>query len=61
MKEYQKLKELIASMEEDLNKFGEKGNASAGMRLRKILQDIKKTAQDMRFEIQEIKKKNKAS
>ncbi len=59
MKEYQQLKDLIASMEEDMTKFSEKGNALAGARARKALQEIKKAAQALRFAIQEQKKKNK--
>ena len=59
MKEYQQLKDLLASMEEDVMKFTEKSNALAGARVRKALQEIKKTAQAMRFSIQEQKKKNK--
>lgn len=59
MKEYQQLKELIASMEEDLTKFIEKGTVSAATRVRKALQEVRKTAQEMRFAIQEQKKKNK--
>ena len=47
MKEYQQLKDLLTSMEDDIAKFGEKGVASAGARLRKTLQEIKKTAQEM--------------
>ena len=61
MKEYQQLKELVASMEEDMTKFIEKGTASAGARARKSLQEIKKAAQALRFAIQEQKKKNKES
>ena len=57
MKEYQQLKDLITSMEEDMVKFAEKGNALAGARVRKILQEIKKTAQTMRFAIQVTKEK----
>ncbi len=61
MKEYQQLKDLVTSMEEDITKFTEKGVASAGARARKSLQEIKKTAQALRFAIQEAKKKNKES
>ena len=42
MKEYQQLKDLVHSMEEDITKFTEKGTASAGARARKSLQEIKK-------------------
>lgn len=59
MKEYQQLKDLVHSMEEDITKFTEKGTASAGARVRKVLQEVKKTAQAMRIGIQEAKKANK--
>ena len=55
MSKYEELKSIIAGMEEDLNKFNS-GNASAGTRLRKALQALKKAAQEMRVEIQEKKK-----
>lgn len=56
MKEYEKIKQLVASIEEDVIKFSEKGNAAAGTRVRKGLQDIKRACQDMRDAIQEAKK-----
>ena len=55
MSKYEEIKSIIAEMEGDLNKFNE-GNASAGTRVRKALQALKKAAQDMRIEIQEKKK-----
>jgi len=42
MKEYEKIKQLVAIIEEDVLKFSEKGNAAAGTRVRKGLQDIKR-------------------
>ena len=56
MKEYQKIKEIVAALEEDVIKFFEKGNNLAGTRVRKGLQDLKKAAQDMRIAVQEMKK-----
>lgn len=56
MKEYEKIKQLVAAIEEDVIKFSEKGNAAAGTRVRKGLQDIKRACQEMRDAIQEIKK-----
>ena len=56
MKEYQKIKEIVASLEEDVIKFYEKGNNLAGTRVRKGLQDLKKAAQDMRIAVQGMKK-----
>lgn len=49
MNEFNELKELINSMEEDMVKFHEKGNKAAGVRIRKSLQDIKNSAQAMRL------------
>ncbi len=56
MKEYEAIKQLVASIEEDVIKFSEKGNAAAGTRVRKGLQDIKRACQDMRDAIQSLKK-----
>ena len=56
MKEYEKIKQLWASIEEDVIKFSEKGNAAAGTRVRKGLQDVKRACQEMRDAIQEVKK-----
>lgn len=52
---YEQLKAIVASMESDAEKFHDKGNAAAGTRLRKALQEIKTVAQDYRKEIQEAK------
>ena len=56
MEKYEALKVIIANMEHDVNKFYN-GNASAGTRVRKSLQDLKKACQDFRVEIQERKSK----
>lgn len=56
MRKIAKLKELIAASETDAAKFFEKGNSAAGTRLRKTLQVIKNTAQEIRQEITEKKK-----
>jgi len=44
---YEKLKQLIASADEDIRK-AEGGNKAAGTRARQIMQDIKNAAQDVR-------------
>ena len=59
MKNYNQLKELLASIEEDADKFYNKGVSAAGTRVRKGLQDIKTLASDMRKEVTEIKSKAK--
>ena len=58
-KSYEQLKELVASMESDANAFHNKGNKSAGTRLRKSLQEIKSLSQEYRKEIQESKNSEK--
>lgn len=60
MKEkYEELKQFVNSLETDLVKFVDKGQAAAGTRLRKGLSDLKKRAQDMRNMVQEIKTSRK--
>jgi hypothetical protein len=59
MQKYQELKDLVASLEGDFDKFYNKGNSAAGTRVRKGMQDIKNVAQQIRAEVQELK--NKAS
>jgi hypothetical protein len=56
MENFNKLKTLVASLEEDATKFFEKGNKAAGVRLRKGLQDIKSLAQVVRVEVSESNK-----
>ncbi len=51
MKNYTKLKELVASIEADAEKFYNNGNSAAGTRVRKGLQEIKTLAQDIRNEV----------
>jgi hypothetical protein len=61
MKEkYQELIQFIQSLEPDLNKFVDKGQAAAGTRLRKGLSDLKRKAQEMRNIVQDIKSQRKA-
>ncbi len=43
------------SLEGDFDKFYDKGNAAAGTRVRKGMQDLKNMAQDIRKEVQDIK------
>jgi hypothetical protein len=54
MQEYQRLRELVESAAEDINKaIG--GNKAAGTRVRKTMQDIKETAQTVRKKILEVR------
>lgn len=52
--EYDKLKQLVASAEEDILK-AEGGNKAAGTRIRKVMQDIKNAAQDLRKKVLETR------
>ena len=56
---YQDLLNHLKEMETDIQKFYDKGQAAAGTRIRKGLSELKKKAQDMRNEIQDIKTKRK--
>lgn len=58
MNKYENLKNIVAAMDADVQKFYN-GNAAAGTRVRKALQDVKKAAQEFRIEVQEIKAKAK--
>jgi hypothetical protein len=54
MNKYENLKNIVAAMDADVQKFYN-GNAAAGTRVRKALQDVKKAAQEFRIEVQEVK------
>lgn len=58
MQKFQELKNLIASLEADADKFYNKGNSAAGTRLRKGMQELKNMAQQIRIEVQELKSKS---
>lgn len=55
MDRLQELKDLVASFEKDFTKFFEKGNKSAGTRVRKHMNELKRKAQEIRKEVQERK------
>jgi hypothetical protein len=55
MNRLQELQELIATFEKDFVKFYEKGNKSAGTRVRKHMNELKRKAQEIRKEVQERK------
>ncbi|WP_374163915.1 histone H1 [Arcticibacter sp. MXS-1] len=59
MEKFNQLKELVASMEADAEKFYNKNSGAAGTRVRKALQEIKTLAQEIRNEVTEIKNKDK--
>ena len=52
MESFDKLKVLVAQAEEEVAKV-ESGNKAAGTRLRKLMQDIKAAAQEVRKKILE--------
>ena len=56
--ETNRLEQLITLLEEtrdDHDKFFERGNNAAGTRVRKVMQEIKLMAQDLRLDVQETK------
>lgn len=57
MNKFEEIKALIASIEEDVDKFYNKQNAAAGVRIRKAMQDMKDIAQNIRTEVQDLKNK----
>ena len=56
MEKFQELKTLVESLNEDVTKFSEKGNKSAGTRLRQGMQELKRLAQEIRVEVSAAKK-----
>lgn len=54
MEEYDRLKELVESAAEDVDK-AQGGNKAAGTRVRKTMQDIKEIAQVVRKKILEVR------
>jgi exonuclease VII small subunit len=55
MSHIQALENEIIALKEEFEKF-EKGNKSAGTRARKVLQNIKRISQEIRIQIQSVKK-----
>ena len=55
MEKFKQIKELVLNSEPDFEKFYEKENKAAGTRCRKVLQDLKVLAQELRLEIQSKK------
>ncbi len=59
MEKINELKEIIEGMASDSDKFYNKENNTAGTRLRKQLNELKKKAQEIRNDILEIRNKRK--
>jgi ABC-type Zn uptake system ZnuABC Zn-binding protein ZnuA len=56
MENFEELKRVVESINDDVTKFDEKGNKSAGTRVRQAMQQLKKLAQEIRVEISAAKK-----
>jgi len=54
VEEFEALKRLIAEVEDDIRK-AEGGNKAAGTRVRKIMQDVKNTAQEVRKKVLDMR------
>ncbi len=54
MQEYENIKQLIEQIAEDIAK-AEGGNKNAGTRVRKVMQEIRQTAQSIRVKILELR------
>ncbi|QPH38711.1 histone H1 [Pedobacter endophyticus] len=55
MEKFARLKEVVAAIEADVKKFYDNGNGAAGTRVRKVMQDLKTLAQEIRIEVTEKK------
>jgi hypothetical protein len=55
METFDQIKAVLESAEADVAKFTEKGNKAAGTRIRQAMQEVKKLAQQVRLDVQEMK------
>lgn len=55
MEKFEKVKQLIADIQTDVEKFYNANNGAAGTRVRKGMQDLKVLATDIRKEVTEKK------
>tara|TARA_R110002020_G_scaffold40611_1_gene120025 strand:- start:194 stop:373 length:180 start_codon:yes stop_codon:yes gene_type:complete len=55
----EQIRNLVSITEEDYEKFYGKGNAAAGTRVRKNMQELKSLAQDLRLDVQKTKNSDK--
>lgn len=55
MGRFEDLKGFVEDIEDDFKKFYDKGNKTAGTRVRKAMQELKRLAQEIRTEVQEKK------
>jgi hypothetical protein len=61
MEKLENLVQSVKNLETDFEKFYVKGQAAAGTRLRKGLSDLRKLAQEVRKDIQDVKAQRKTS
>ena len=59
MDRFQELVDMVQTFKEDFDKFYMKKNKSAGVRLRKHMATLKRKAQEIRNEVQDVKAKFK--
>ena len=59
MKKYNEMIDFLNTAKTDFEKFYDKGQNAAGTRARKAMGELKKMAQEVRLEIQDLKNKNK--
>lgn len=55
MSRVDEIRNIVDQATTEMEKFYDKGNKAAGTRARKNLQDLKKLAQEIRLEIQDMK------
>ena len=56
---FEQIKAVIEEVEEDHSKFYGSGNAAAGTRVRKNMQELKRLAQELRLDVQATKNADK--
>ncbi|MCY4419376.1 MAG: histone H1 [Cytophagales bacterium] len=56
---FKKVKGIVNGIEDDVSKFYEGKNKTAGTRVRKAFQEVKVLSQEIRKEVQEIKNSDK--
>ena len=61
MEKYHQLIDFLKTLEADADKFYVKGQSAAGTRFRKGMSEVKKFAQEIRNDVQQIKAERKSS
>jgi hypothetical protein len=60
MEAYERLIKIVEEIKDDVDK-AEGGNKAAGTRVRKAMQDVKQTAQDLRKQVLEVRDQPQSS